>query len=451
MEDRPRADRGIFCRPGRARHRTHRLRRRRPQAVDLLVPGRRHRGIRPLAPTCCASVSTPAGKPWEDAKLDVSFRSTRPVLELVDRGVRQSARRRRAWWMPAKRWPTTPTARTMPAQVELWPLTPLPDAAEPLPWTVPEQNHGLTSAPQQLAETLAHWIAREVERQRHAGEQGPAAAARRRMVLVRRRNDFGRALVRALKSRGVPVAGLDRLMLTEQPAVQDLMALADALLLPQDDLTFACVLTSPLGGLTDDSLMELAIGRPGHLWDALRARADERPDWHAAWTFFSRPAGPRRLRHAHTRCSPRRSGPLGGRARLLARLGPEAAEPVDELLNAALAYGRTAPAVAAGFPALAAPLRRGSEARGGRRRQPGARHDGARCQGIAGAAGDPARHHRRCRPRKARSSGRPTRPPAAACRSGRRDANCAAPPPSACAMRRRGDGSRSTTACSTSR
>ena len=69
------------------------------------------------------------------------------------------------------------------------------------------------------------------------------------MVLVRRRNDFGRALVRALKSHGVPVAGLDRLVLTEQPAVQDLMALADALLLPQDDLTFACLLTSPLGGL----------------------------------------------------------------------------------------------------------------------------------------------------------------------------------------------------------
>ena len=107
------------------------------------------------------------------------------------------------------------------------------------------------------------------------------------MVLVRRRNDFGRALVRALKSLGVPVAGLDRLMLTEQPAVQDLMALADALLLPQDDLTFACLLTSPLGGLSDDSLMELAIGRSGALWEALRARADERPDWQAAWAFFA--------------------------------------------------------------------------------------------------------------------------------------------------------------------
>ena len=93
------------------------------------------------------------------------------------------------------------------------------------------------------------------------------------LVLVRRRNAFARALVRALKTRGVPVAGLDRLVLTEQPAVQDLMALADALLLPQDDLTFACLLTSPLGGLTDDDLMALAVDRPGALWEALRDRA----------------------------------------------------------------------------------------------------------------------------------------------------------------------------------
>jgi len=33
--------------------------------------------------------------------------------------------------------------------------------------------------------------------------------------------------VRALKARNVPVTGLDRMVLTDQPAVQDLMGLAD--------------------------------------------------------------------------------------------------------------------------------------------------------------------------------------------------------------------------------
>src|SRR3546814_961388 len=60
------------------------------------------------------------------------------------------------------------------------------------------------------------------------------------MVLVRRRNIFLNALVRELKVLGVPVAGVDRMRLTEQLAVMDLVALGRVLLLPDDDLSLAC-------------------------------------------------------------------------------------------------------------------------------------------------------------------------------------------------------------------
>ena len=288
-----------------------------------------------------------ADKPWREAQLDVSFRSTRPVLELVDRVFAN---------------PTAAAGVVEPGQTlthyadranhagagELWPLAPVPDAIEPTPWAVPEQNLGMTSAPQLLAETLARWIARTVGGGVMLESKGRPLAPGDVMVLVRRRNDFGRALVRALKSHGVPVAGLDRLLLTEQPAVQDLIALADSLLLPQDDLTFACLLTSPLGGLSDDSLMDLAIGRRGPLWEALRERANERPDWQAAWAFFAAMFARADYVSPHALFA-EALGPLGGRARLYARLGPEAAEPVDELLNAAMAYGRTHPPSLQGF------------------------------------------------------------------------------------------------------
>ena len=49
-------------------------------------------------------------------------------------------------------------------------------------------------------------------------------------------------MVSALKARGIPVAGADRLVLTEQIAVQDLIALGDFLTLPEDDLALAAVL-----------------------------------------------------------------------------------------------------------------------------------------------------------------------------------------------------------------
>jgi ATP-dependent helicase/nuclease subunit A len=288
-----------------------------------------------------------ADKPWREAQLDVSFRSTRPVLQLVDH----------VFANPTAATGVVELGQTLThyadrashaGGVELWPITPLPDAIEPTPWTVPEQNHGLTSAPQLLAETLARWIAHSVGGAVMLESRDRRLAPGDVMVLVRRRNDFGRALVRALKSHGVPVAGLDRLMLTEQPAVQDLIALADSLLLPQDDLTFACLLTSPLGGLSDDSLMDLAIGRRGPLWEALRERAEERPDWQAAWAFFAAIFSRVDYVSPHALFA-EALGPLGGRARLYGRLGPEAAEPVDELLNAALTYGRTHPPSLQGF------------------------------------------------------------------------------------------------------
>src|SRR5262249_17288534 len=156
------------------------------------------------------------------------------------------------------------------------------------------------------------------------------------MVLVRRRNEFVNALVRSLKREGIEVAGVDRLNLSQELAIQDLLALARFVLLPQDDLNLACLLKSPLIGLSEDALFSLAWNRPGHLWRALRARAREpayaeaharlagwlgRADYVTPFDFFAAVLGPE-----------------DGRVRLLERLGREAADPIDELLARALQY-----------------------------------------------------------------------------------------------------------------
>ena len=100
------------------------------------------------------------------------------------------------------------------------------------------------------------------------------------LVLVRRRTAFVQRLVRALKERDVPVGGVDRIKLVEQIAVQDLLALCDVLLLPEDDLQLAALLRSPLVGLSEDELFGLAHGRTGSLFGALMAhRGGERRGW----------------------------------------------------------------------------------------------------------------------------------------------------------------------------
>ncbi|MBN9510704.1 MAG: double-strand break repair helicase AddA, partial [Alphaproteobacteria bacterium] len=310
---------------------------------------------------------TNAGERFLDVALDVSFRSTAPVLALVD-AVFAAPEAAAGVVAPGETLAHVPARAGHAGRVELWPLTPPPDAAEPAAWHVPEENLHVRNPMLTLAEALADWIARETGGGVMRESAGRPLRPGDVLVLVRRRNAFARALVRALKARGVKVAGLDRILLTEQPAVADLLTLADALLLPEDDLALACVLTSPLGGLSDDSLMALAMGRAGTLWAALRRRADERPDWAAAARFFAALLARVDFATPHALFS-EALGPLGGRARLFARLGAEAAEPIDELLNAALAYVALHPPSLQGFVhwlrLSAAEVKREAEGAGG--------------------------------------------------------------------------------------
>ncbi|NPD68515.1 double-strand break repair helicase AddA [Lichenicola cladoniae] len=338
------------------------------------------------------------GEDWREPELNVSFRSVEPVLTLVD-AVFASPDAAAGVVEPGSavavhHYSARPDA---PGCVELWPLVPASlEAPDPLdgdagpvpepvsddPWSAPARNRGQVSAPQRLAEALARWIAGEIGRPHATG--GAPLTAGDVLVLVPRRSAFVRALIRALKAEGVPVATLVRTGLVDQIAVQDLMALCDVLLLPQDNLTLGCVLTSPLGGLSDDSLMELAIGREGTLWDQLRDRSEERPDWRRAWGMLSTLFGRVDFVSPHALLS-EALGRLGGRARLLARLGPEAVEPVDELLSAALRHAETHPPSLQGFLHW---LRRSEETI---KREPDAAGDAVRVMTAHGAKGLQAR------------------------------------------------------------
>ena len=167
---------------------------------------------------------------------------------------------------------------------------------------------------------------------------------------MRQRGPLFEAVIRALKNAGIAVAGADRLILTEHIAVMDLLALADALLLPDDDLALATVLKSPLFGLDEDELFGLAWQRGGTLRKALRAKAAESPALQAAAERLDRLAAAAR-RETPFGFYAGVLGPEGGRKRFLARIGPEATDALDEFLNIALDYERRQPASLQGFVA----------------------------------------------------------------------------------------------------
>jgi ATP-dependent helicase/nuclease subunit A len=190
-----------------------------------------------------------------------------------------------------------------------------------------------------LAQRIAETIDTGIRNREPLGRDRKPMTAGDTLVLVRQRGPLFEAIIRALKERRIAVAGADRLVLTEHIAVVDMMALADALLLPDDDLALAIALKSPLLGLDEKQLFDLAWNRGGTLRAALAANAAQGPAVAAAAALMDRAATVARAEtpfgfYAWL------LGPAGGRARFLARLGPEATDALDEFLELALDYER---------------------------------------------------------------------------------------------------------------
>ncbi len=214
----------------------------------------------------------------------------------------------------------------IPGLVEIWPLIEPSEKREMEGWDAPFDTESEQSPRVRLARRIAAQVKAWTAQGLKAGDV---------LVLVRQRGPLFEAIIRALKSAGVAVAGADRLVLTEHIAVMDLMALADCLLLPDDDLALASVLKSPLFGLSEEQLFAFAWNRKGSLMASLRASVDPSLT-EAARVLDDLASAARRLTpfafFAHV------LGPMRGRARFLARLGPEATDALDEFLNLALDY-----------------------------------------------------------------------------------------------------------------
>jgi len=270
---------------------------------------------------------------FEKVELTVSFRSTAQVLQAVDLVFAQEIA---AQGMTS--FGATPVHEAFrhgqAGLVEIWPIE-KPDEEQPKdPWDAP-LDYTSTSSPRvvlahRIASAISDWIGREVLTPR-----GRNVRAGDILILVRRRNNFVDAMVEALKQKNVPVAGIDRMKLSQQLAIMDLLALARFVLLPEDDLNLAVVLKGPLFGLDDDDLFDLAYDRKSTLWRALKSSHFSKPynslaillgkaDRGAAFEFFSFILNT-----------------TGGRRKFIKRLGMEVNDPLDEFLSLCLDYEKT--------------------------------------------------------------------------------------------------------------
>ncbi|HTJ62444.1 MAG TPA: double-strand break repair helicase AddA [Alphaproteobacteria bacterium] len=286
------------------------------------------------------------GRKLESVDLTKSYRSTDPILRLVDAVFANPSARDGVHEGPDRLVHDLHRVEAG-GLVELWqPFGPVEVDEEPALGPhdeVPAVQDPETQLAVRIARTIRDWL----DREEPLAPGGRPVTAGDVMILVRRRTRFVGPMVRALKALKVPVAGVDRLALTEPLAIRDLMALGRFLLLPDDDLTLASLLKSPLIGIDETGLYDLAYGRKGTLWNAL-LRASERDavrfEPARAWLSalldkvdFVRPFE----LFAGVLAAPCPGDTQGsGRRALHRRLGPDVLDPLDEFLSAALDYER---------------------------------------------------------------------------------------------------------------
>jgi ATP-dependent helicase/nuclease subunit A len=287
------------------------------------------------------------GRPLKQVPLDLSFRSGPAILEFVNAFLDHAEHA--ALGMAEAAAPHRPYRSDAPGEIMLWPVQTPEDPEEG-----DEEGEGNSEAADRvmadmLARQIAAWLEPGNPDRLWLPARGHYARPDEILVLVRKRSTLMGGLVAALHQQGVPVAGVDRLLLTEPYAVLDLLALVRFAVQPEDDLNLACVLVSPFIGWTHEEVRAISGQRKGSLWAALGQAAADGGAAREARLLLNQVLSLADVAGPYSFLDTILSGPVDGRRRLVARLGTEANDAVDELLQQALAYEVQHPPALAGF------------------------------------------------------------------------------------------------------
>ena len=159
------------------------------------------------------------------------------------------------------------------------------------------------------------------------------------MILVQKRNPLASPLSIELKRRNIEVAGSDRIVLPDFPAIRDMLNLVRWCLNPADDFSLCCALKSPIFYLTEVDIFNLCQQKNLQKTSVFQALKSTHPDIYerlqniqqiaataSPYTFFTD--------ILNTNCT---------RQKFISALGPQVIDPLEEFLTICLAYERTQP------------------------------------------------------------------------------------------------------------
>ena len=280
---------------------------------------------------------------FQNQSLDYSFRSSPAVLRAVDQTFNT---------LPDPRMDQAMThiafKDVLPGRVDIWPVVEADKTKEDEPhWTDPLDRQSKQKHTVILADQIADQIKYLIEGEHYIPDEAKDLSMVRRritagdfLILVRgRKTGLFSEIIRACKAAKLPIAGADRLKVGAELAVRDIGALLSFLATPDDALSLATALRSPLYGWSEQELFTLAHHRPlkQDLWQSLRGQKDTYPETLAILRDLRGQVDFLRPYDLIERILTRHEG----RRNLVARMGAEAEDGIDALLGQALAYERT--------------------------------------------------------------------------------------------------------------
>lgn len=286
---------------------------------------------------------TQAQEKWDEVGLNISFRSTAPILDIVDAVMSNVT----LYSHDGESEASTPIKHNsfrvgQAGLCTLWPIFTHDDVeASPLwspPITIEDTASGAAKMAEHIAQEIKHWLE---SGETLEGYDRPIKAGDI-MILMRTRSKLVGQLTQALKKHNIPVGGHDRMVLSAQLVIQDLLALAEFGLLPSDDLTLAALLKSPFIGLSEDELFSLCHERKNSLWASI---LDSDQHQHIAayltqWIAYAQSMRPFEFFNLalHAPCP---ADEKSGMRALVKRLGADIRDPIQSFLNEALLFENT--------------------------------------------------------------------------------------------------------------
>lgn len=274
---------------------------------------------------------------FKKVHLDVSFRSTKAIMDCVNLLFEVDTAKKGV--VPdGERINHQPFRLGDGGKVEIFPLLHPEEnsSKDKYNWIIPISREQNSSVSNILARQIALNIKQMVENKEILASKNRPIRYGDFMFLVQQRKSFVEEFVRACKDIGVSVAGVDKLKLLEQIAVQDLISLGKFLLLPTDDLSLAEVLKSPIFGLNDDDLFTLCFKRDGTLFKNLLKNSDYASVGEQLKSLLNLVGFVRPFELFNTVLVQ-----LKGRSNFVARMGSEVEDVLDEFLNLAIIFEQT--------------------------------------------------------------------------------------------------------------